>query len=345
MTEMRTGHWLAGLTGLGIALMTMPLCAEVVSGRILTGTPEQPLAGVGIEVQASGTTRRLDQASSADGAFRFDLDTLFTPQALDTEILNVIFSKPGFRSYVFSRRTRQRGVFSIGALQIRMEAINAEPAPGPGTGDADGEQLRRIFHGDYALFGEDDSPERLLEQLNERLPRHLRRGIVTHLQRLHLPADVTIDALPGELQSADSVAMRRFAREQNALAVIQGEAELVGADGDGVIEMASEFSVIPDLPEFHPGTLHIDDVIPADEIRPTRLSKQLSETWGGSTVFAMALDETRRAIHETDPAKRRERLQRAEQFLKAQQRDLPADDILKQQIEDLVAFITRARQP
>lgn len=298
---MRTGHWLAGLTGLGIALMTMPLCAEVVSGRILTGTPEQPLAGVGIEVQASGTTRRLDQTSSADGAFRFDLDTLFTPQALDTEILNVIFSKPGFRSYVFSRRTRQRGVFSIGALQIRMEAINAEPAPGPGTGD--GEQLRRIFHGDYALFGEDDSPERLLEQLNERLPRHLRRGIVTHLQRLHLPADVTIDALPGELQSADSVAMRRFAREQDALAVIQGEAELVGADGDGVIEMASEFSVIPDLPEFHPGTLHIDDVIPADEIRPTRLSKQLSETWGGSTRCSR-WHSTRHAGRSTRPTRR-----------------------------------------
>jgi len=344
--ELRHGL-LPGLLCLCMALLTcIDVKAEPVAGRVLeSNAAGQSLAGVAIDIVLSGTTRKLEQPTGADGSFRADLADLFSAQDLDTEILYIRFTKPGYLPFVFNRRTQHRGVFGIDDLEVRMEAAAAPQTDAGTVSAAHEDDLRRIYHAAYALYGGDAQGSGMLNQLNERLPRHLRRGIITHLQQLHLPVNVSVDELPGEVQQADSVALRAFARKENALAVIKGEAEWLTEDGIQMVEMASEYRVIPELPEFKPGTLHVDDRIPADQMRPSQLSRNLSKTWGGSTVFALALYETQEALRETDDARRQARLERAEQILKAQERDLPADDILKQQIQDLAGFIARARQP
>jgi hypothetical protein len=317
--------------------------AETFSGQVIAEDDGQAVAGVEIEVILSGEARTLARTTDADGRFEARLRDLFSNPALDTEFIAMRLRKPGFLTYVFTRRTRERGVFGIDGVVIRLERDDASSAPDPALGGREGP--RRIFHRDYALFAVDDDAAARLDQLNARLPRHLRRGIITHLQGLSLPADVTLDALPEAMQAADSVARRRFAVEQDALAVIEGEAELVDDNGEAVVEMVSEFRIVPQLPALRPGTLHVDDVIPADRIRPSQLSRQLSRAWGSTTVFAIALQETRKALAEPDPAQRRQRLELAQRFLKAQQRDLPGDDILRQQFVELAAIIEEALAP
>lgn len=336
----------AGLLWLCAAgLIAVDAHAEPVAGQVLDSAAGQPLADVTIDIVLSGTTRTLTRPTGPDGRFRAELADLFAPRELDTEILYMRFTRPGYRPFVFNRRTSRRGVFGVDDLQVRLEAAAAAPDAVSTTVAADAADMRRIFHAAYALYGDDASGSGVLGQLNERLPRHLRRGIITHLQELHLPVNVSLDELPDELQQADSLTLRAFAQRQDALAVIKGEAELIDEGGSRVVEMASEYRVIPELPELRPGTLHVDDSIPAEQVRPSQLSGKLSKTWGGSTVFALALYETREALREHDAAQRLVRLERAQQILKAQEKDLPADDILRQQIQDLAGLIEKARQP
>lgn len=338
---MKIAQHMIGFGLLVLLSLAAPLHAAPVSGTVIERGSGAPLADVAIEVVVSGKNRRIQQPTGADGRFSFALSPLFSTDDLDTEILYLRFNKAGYMPHVFSRRTRTRGVFDVSNVRIAMDPVRADESQA--VAEANG--TKRIFHAPYDLYaGQGDSRE-LLDQLNARLPRHLRRGIVTHLQGLRLPADVTIDELPAEVPGQDSVAVRRFARQQDALAVIQGEAELIDEGGQQIVELASEYRIVPDLPDFKPGTLHVDDLIPAEEIRPSRLSKSLSQIWGGSTVFAMALQEVHKALQESDPAKRRERLELAERFLKAQQKELPRDDILKMQIEELAEVIRKVRQP
>lgn len=345
-TDLKQGLLLSLLCLCVATLTGVDVHAEPVAGRVLdSGAGGKPLADVSIDIVLSGKTRELAQPTGVDGSFHAELDALFSAQDLDTEILYIRFTKPGYLPFVFNRRTQRRGVFAVDDLEVRLEAAAAPPTYASTGSAADEGDLRRIYHAAYALYGGDAQGADSLKVLNERLPRHLRRGIITHLQQLHLPVNVSVDELPGEVQQADSVALRAFARKENALAVIKGEAEWVTEDGAAVVEMASEYRVIPELPEFRPGTLHVDDRIPADQMRPSRLSRNLSKTWGGSTVFALALYETQEALRETDDIRRQARFERAEQILKAQEKDLPADDILRQQIRDLASFIAGASQP
>jgi hypothetical protein len=338
---MKSSQQVIGMGLLVLLSLAGPLGAAAVTGTVVERGSETPLAGAAIEVVLSGKQRRVLQPTDKDGRFHFALNSLFSSEDLDTEILYLRFSKAGYSPHVVSRRSRTRGVFEISNIRIALEPVRGDgPAP---AAAANG--VKRIFHAPYDLYAESSGSRRVLDQLNERFPRHLRRGIVTHLQGLRLPADVAIEALPEVLRDQDPVAVRRFARRQDALAVVQGEAELIDEDGRQFVELASEYRIVPDLPDFKPGTLHVDDKIPPEEIRPSRLSKSLSKIWGGSTVFAMALREVQQAIQESDPAKRRERLERAEHFLKAQQRELPRDDILKIQIEELADVIEQVRQP
>lgn len=318
--------------------------ANPITGRVIDIADEQPLADVSINISLSGVTRTLAQPLKENGAFSIKLNEMFSQEVLDTNVLYLQFSKTGYLTVTVQRRTKHRGVFEIRDLEIRLEGLSSTGSKPAGNqpGVADG--LRRILHGSYALFGSSAESSINLNELNQRLPRHVRRGIITYLQRMNLPVQVALDKLPAEMQQADSLALNKYAKEMDALAVIKGEAELFIEDNKEFVEMASEYRIVPELANFHPGILYIDDVIPADRIRPSRLSGNLSKIWGGNTVFALALYETREAMKETDGQIKAARLNTAEQYLKAQKENLQGGDILKGQIEELISFIDRARR-
>lgn len=321
------------------------LYADPITGRVIDEATKTGIPGVAIRVFISGNSWEVPQGSGADGSFSFELADGFRPAALATDFLNLEFSKPGYRKATRLRRAQQRGNFNIKDLQIRLEAIeNSAGMPATAAAQPTENSPKRIFHSAYALFGANASdPDNTLAELNERLPRHLRRGIITHLQRLQLPANIALDPVPAEVEQSDSIKLRAFADSKDALAVILGEAELTRSDGEEAIDLVSEYRIIPLLPEFQPGTLYVDDHISKADFRPGSLSGSLSKTWGGSTVFALALYETRQALAQNDQEKRSAGLTRAESYLKAQKASLTGDDILNQQIDSLLALIVRER--
>ncbi len=322
------------------------LHAAPISGSVVDGSTKKGVPGVTIKALLSGKTWTPPEGTAADGSFSFELTEGFSPTELDTEFLNLEFNKPGFRKATRMRRARQRGLFIIGDLRVRLEALAADNDTPTDTIPVETENSpRRIFHGAYALFGDNvDAAGSSLENLNQRLPRHLRRGIITHLQQLQLPANIELDPVPADIEPSNSIKLRAFARSNDALAVILGEAEMIISDSGEAIELASEYRIIPLLPGFQPGTLYVDDRIPKADFRPSRLSRSLSKTWGATTVFALALYETRAAMEESDPGKKRQRLNSAESYLKAQKGSLTTHDILNQQIDGLLALIEQERK-
>jgi 5-hydroxyisourate hydrolase-like protein (transthyretin family) len=320
--------------------------SEPITGHVIDDASGDALPGVSIRALLSGTSWLVSEPTDNDGAFRFDLTDGFDSAAMDTNFLNLEFSKAGYHKATRMRSTQTRGQFIVKDLRVRLEPKNApgnavevssptvidEPTP-----------FRRIFHRSYDLFGAGEgNTDDSLTNLNRRLPRHLRRGIITHLQQLQLPANITFDPIPDEIKQGNSIKLRAFAHSEDALAVILGEAELTISDGDETIELASEYRIIPLLPDFQPGSLFLDDRISKGDFSPSRLSRSLSKTWGGTTVFALALYETREAMRQNDQEKRQAGLARAEAFLKAQKSVLGIDDdMLNQQIDALLDLIHR----
>lgn len=326
-------------------LLCSALRADPISGSVIDDITKQGIPGVTIRALLSGNTWLVPDGTAADGSFIFELSEGFAPETLDTDFLNLEFDKAGYRKATRMRRAQERGRFIVNRLQIRLEPMEADRGSSADTPPAISEESpRRIFHSAYDLFGGNtDDPGSSLTELNRRLPRHLRRGIITHLQQLQLPANIALDPVPADIEQSDSIKLRMFAKSNDALAVILGEAELTVSDGIEAIELASEYRIIPLLPGFQPGTLYVDDRIPKSDFHPSRLSQSLSKTWGGTTVFAMALYETRAAMAQTDPEKKNAGLNRAESFLKAQKGNLSGNDILNRQIDDLLALIERER--
>lgn len=318
--------------------------ADPLSGRVVDIADKQPLADVSIDIILSGVTRTLAQPTKGNGAFLIKLSEMFSQEELNTNILYLRFKKKGYLPVTVNRRFQHRGVFKVKDLEIPLEGVSSTIPEGTDNQEGGTDGLRRIFHGNYALYGSNAESPVNLNELNQRLPRHLRRGIITHLQSLDLSVQVALDELPAEMQQADSLALSGYAKKMDALALIKGEAELIMEENGEVVEMVSEYRVIPELPEFHPGILYVDDVIPADRIRPSQLSGNLSKIWGGNTVFALALYETREAMKETDEQAKKARLDTAELYLKAQHKNLQAGDILKRQIEELMELIHQARR-
>jgi hypothetical protein len=326
------------------------LRADPVSGNVIDGVSGSGLPGVTIRVLLSGSSWEVPGPTGSDGAFSFELADGFDSEAMDTSFLNLEFSKDGYHKATRMRSAQTRGHFIVKDLRVRLEpkdeAVSRSVAVQPvNAGESDPTSPRRIFHRSYDLFGPgEDESEISLSSLNQRLPNHLRRGIITHLQQLQLPANVTVDPVPDEVGDGDSIKLRTFARSEDALAIILGEAELTVSNGKEAIELASEYRIIADFPGFQPGSLFLDDRIAKADFRTSRLSRSLSKTWGGTTVFALALYETREAMRQSDPQKRQAGLDRAESFLKAQKSSLTGDDMLNRQIDDLLELIHRERE-
>jgi 5-hydroxyisourate hydrolase-like protein (transthyretin family) len=322
--------------------------SEPITGHVIDDASGDALPGVSIRALLSGTSWLVSEPTDNDGAFRFDLTDGFDDAAMDTNFLNLEFTKAGYHKATRMRSTQIRGQFIVKDLRVRLEPKNEPDTAVEVSSPTDIEDtaltpFRRIFHRSYDLFGaaEGDTDDSLAN-LNRRLPRHLRRGIITHLQQLQLPANITFDPIPDEIKQGNSLKLRAFAHAEDALAVILGEAELTVSDGDETVELASEYRIIPLLPDFQPGSLFLDDRISKDDFSPSRLSRSLSKTWGGTTVFALALYEAREAMKQSDQEKRQAGLERAEAFLKAQKSVLGIDDnMLNQQIDALLELIRR----
>jgi hypothetical protein len=309
----------------------------LVSGRVLDGATGAGLGGVRVAVELAGSGRSVALPAPTDpaGSFSFDPARLFTAQERDTEGLALSFSRDGYGTLTKVKRLPARGDFGLGALEFKLQPA-ASPAGGATCADADrllplrSQEGRTLFVVPYELQTSERSRE-----FNDRLLLTLKRRIQTHLQELNVEsgvADVGLRSLPEKVAAADTETIRACGGTLNALAVAAGTVTASGSE----VEVATEYVIIPALPRYRPGSLSIDDRIPAAGLSASALSRRLDALWGRGTLLALAVAEAKSALDARD----RPRLERARSWLVAERAQTgQGNEALVQSIADLLRHI------
>jgi hypothetical protein len=309
--------------------------AAAVTGRVVDRATGAALPGVRVVVELSGSGRSvaLPSGTDATGSFAFDPAQLFTSQERDTEGLALTFSKDGYRELTKVKQLPGRGDFRLGALEFGLEPA-AAPA-GQACADADKLLPLRSQEGRTLFVVPYDVGADRFREFNDRLLLTLKRRIETHLQELNVDsgvAEVGLRSLPEKVAAADTEAIRACGGTLNALAVAAGTVTPSGSE----MEVESEYVIIPTLPRYRPGSLSIDDRIPAEGLSATQLGRRLDALWGRGTLLALAAAEARDALAAHD----RSRLERARSWLVAERAQTGrGNETLVQSIAELLRHI------
>jgi hypothetical protein len=182
-----------------------------------------------------------------------------------------------------------------------------------------------------------------MSRFHRLLKFHLKRGINTHLQSLEidplLSEEVGVSTMPVSVDSANTEKVRAYGSELNALAVVSGlGAVRQDIAGQRVVEVSSEYLIIPSMAQFQPRTIYVDDSFLVEQLQSARLIESLHQLWGQNTVLALTLREARVAFPNKDKAK----LQKARNYLIAERaRAGPGSQLIVRQIEALLTLIDK----
>lgn len=316
--------------------------ASVIDGIVVNSQTGQPIAGVEMSLNISGRQVSMGAPTAADGRFSLNPEALYSAEELDTWSLALTFAAKDYVERIQVNRTRVRGEFKITGLNVKLVPIG-------GVGELPAALKAKLL----ALRSNDGKalfvvPYSISQEVQDRLPANfmkilnfnIRRGISTHLQSLELdeiPEDISIQALPIELDQANAEKLRIIGTELNALALVGG----LGAAGQdegtqSVTQLSSEYIIIPKLNGFNPGTLYIDDRLLGNPLNATTLYKGMDVLWGRNTVLAISALETRQGLLLKDTAK----LDLARSYLVAERSEIGSDNtLLLRKINKLIAFI------
>jgi len=342
MTRIATWLMLFWMTGHGLAFAT-----ATVSGRVVDAVSGSGLAGVSLRVEISGSAWDPPEPTADDGGFSLDLAAAFPTRALDTDVLFISLSKPGYRPVTRIMHARRRG-----ALDFRSVEIPLRRAADAGGLLAEERTRLNQFRSNsgrtlFLLPYELDS-DAAANNLNRRLPFHLKRGINTHLQSLQVedpPEGIGVEQMPVPVSATNTEKVRDYGVALNALAVVSGQGGVMPAPADGgTIEVASEFLIIPELPGVQLQTFYVDDSFPEDALRSGRLFERLQALWGGNTVLAVAVLEINQAL--AAQPKDTPALERTRAYLLAERRQLGPDNAaIVKQLNTLLARIEEELTP
>lgn len=334
------------LTWLVVLWMTqqgLALGAATVAGRVVDAASGDGLAGVALRIEVSGSAWDSPAPTGPDGRFSLDLTSTFPADALDTDALFISLNKTGFRPVTRIMRAQRRGELTFTQLELPLTRV----AGGGGLAPDERTSLeqfkstsgRTLFLLPYELDSEEAA-----DNLNRRLPFHLKRGINTHLQSLQVdnpPEAIGIERMPVNVSATNTEKVRDYGVALNALAIVSGQGGI--AEGT-TVEVASEYLIIPDLPGVQLQSFYVDDRFPENTLRSGKLFERLQALWGGNTVLAVAVLDINQAI--AAQPKDASALQRTRAYLLAQRRQLgPADGAVVAQINALLALIDEELAP
>jgi hypothetical protein len=329
------------LTLLLLFFLPIPATAgSLIQGTVLDARSGAPLRDVQIDVELSGKRQTPPVQTGADGRYALDLSKMvFTPVDLKTDVVNISFSKEGYRPATRIIRGKISELVMPDNGVIKMQLVAGATVLSP----EEAAQLkslrsatgRTLFVVPYMIQQSGLDADRF----NGDLRSHLKRGINTHLQAIGAQAalgEVAIEPLSLKLESAGTDKGRAVGMELNALAVIGGRIFGQETDERAPLEVTSEFAIIPVAGPFLPWTLFVDDRLPRNMLQSSGLYKRLNKIWGGNTVLALSVLEVRQAIEKND----RLGLHRARGYLLAEKKEAgPEDASLVQQIDALLGFI------
>jgi hypothetical protein len=182
------------------------------------------------------------------------------------------------------------------------------------------------------------------KDFNEKMKKHLKRGIITQLQQMvsALAPPISITDMPIEIDVTDTARARDSGEALEALAVFGITEVDSAAGGEGIVEVSSEFLVIPSFADVQLGTMYVDDRLPLERLQSANLFSDLNREWGANTAVALALLYARKAIA---PGGTERDLESAHDYLVAAKRELPQGHLLVAPIDGLLAQIDAKLPP
>lgn len=334
------------LVALALLLATTVMAQNLdspINGTIINAKTATPLAGVHVAVEVSGTMKSLPHPTDSTGRFAVDPSALFDPQQLDTYALTLSFSKQGFRSpevCVLSFKTR--GQLRHANLQVALKPMessdlldHAEKAKLEGFVSIHG---RTVYLLPYTLTPLGVASAR---DLNQRLPQLLQRRITTYLQALRVKSlpEVSLESLPQGPAVTNTERVSASGEYLNALAMIGGQGHIKRLrNNQEILELASQYLIIPWLEGFTVRTWYIDDSLPPGSIALAALANSLNKLWGRSTLLALSLREFIQAKADRDT----ERLKRIRTYLIAERSQAgPDNEPLLSQVKSLLELVEK----
>lgn len=321
-----------------------PTTAALIEGQVVDASNDQPLAGVSIEIEASGRSKLLTQTTSVTGRFSINPTEHFTANDLDTYALMLTFSREGYRCRNRLLGADRRGDFRRKKITVKLENLSSSLQIDQQVLQA----LRRnkcrkgttLYVVPYMLATESTAMD--AENINRILKFHLNRGIKTHLQSLETDTatpKVGISEMPVEIETENTEKVRTYGRELNALAVVGGMG-FDSAEGDAV-DVVSEYVIIPEVSKFTLPSILFDDKFTLKELKSSRMFERLHKLWGPYTVLALSLVEVKKALKSGDNTG----FERALDYLNAEKKQVgPHNGALVKYIDALMAIVKEELQ-
>ncbi|MCE9660443.1 MAG: hypothetical protein K8R60_18100 [Burkholderiales bacterium] len=312
--------------------------AQVVKGAVqaLSG----PVAGASLSTELNGE-RRAGGSTDGAGAFGVDLATLYSRSVPGSADLLLQFSAPGFVTTVRSMRVSQAAAAPLAVTMVPEGGGSALSA-------ADQQKLAAFVNpavgsGGALMLVPYDLPQELASpRLSERLRFNIERFVVTYVQTALGSEAPSLAVRLMPLDGAhDQDRLRAVGRHVNALAIVSGNGDRVGA---GELAMSSSFVIPPQAGPVKPMVAFVDDRIDAAQLSSPELHRRLNRLWGRATILAMAARDLN-AAPASGPT-RVEALKRVRSYLVAERATTgPRNSEFVPEIDALLATIAREVKP
>jgi hypothetical protein len=335
----------AATAGVLLLLAAGPLRAACsVTGQVKLG--ELPIADADIATVLGGADPVTRGHSGADGRFSITVE----PLPHDMQVLKLVVSKTGHPPVL---RLLQKTSGS-GCPLSPQEPVALDPGTPPsgtttggtatGSGDTEASLCAKrsslgltVFIAPYRIYG--GGADQAAERLNRDLPEIVHHRILAFESSLagvvSFP-DVSVETICLPLTAAQGERAQEVGHNLNALGVIAGEGELRDNQGKTVIDLVSVFRTMPAYKTYAGVPLSIEDTIPSDSLRPSRIAEQMRDIWGKQIVLAYALQRLASLPASPDPAE----IAKLTALMVSLRKTMTADDPLLGQVEQVQALLT-----
>ena len=329
------------LLAAGRASAACPVTGEVKLGDL-------PIADADIATVLGGADPVSRGHSGADGRFAITVD----PLPRDMQVLKLVVTKPG-HAPVLRLLLKAAG---SGCPLSPQEPVALDPGLPPagttasggttatGAGDTETKLCAKrsslgltVFIAPYRIYG--GGADQAAERLNRDLPEIVHHRILafeSSLAGVTSFPDVSVETICLPLTAAQGERAQEVGHNLNALGVIAGEGELRDSQGKTVIDLVSVFRAMPAYKSYAGVPLSIEDTIPSDSLRPSRIAEQMRDIWGKQIVLAYALQQLASLPATPDQAE----IGKLTALMVSLRKTMTADDPLLGQVEQVQALLS-----
>jgi len=331
------------LLAAGPAIAACPVTGQVKLGDL-------PIADADIATVLGSADPVSHGHSGADGRFAITVD----PLPRDMQVLKLVVTKPG-HAPVLRLLLKASG---SGCPLSPQEPVALDPGLPPGGttagggtavagGDTEANLCAKrsslgltVFIAPYRIYG--GGADQAAERLNRDLPEIVHHRILafeSSLAGVTSFPDVSVETICLPLTAAQGERAQEVGHNLNALGVIAGEGELRDSQGKTVIDLVSVFRGMPAYKTYVGVPLSIEDTIPSDSLRPSRIAEQMRDIWGKQIVLAYALQRLASLPATPDQAE----IGKLTALMVSLRKTMTADDPLLGQVEQVQALLSELK--